>query len=93
MTTPIHLCQSYYDDDGQLRDCTCGGGCAVGVLRHTVLDSGKARTAKDVLDARIDEVKRSLHKGYFIPEMEVQAEDRLAELQNQRNALDKREDV
>lgn len=30
--------------------------------------------------ARIDEVKRSLHKGYFIPEMEVYAEDRIATL-------------
>lgn len=31
-------------------------------------------------NARIDEVKHSLYKGYFIPEMEVYAEDRIDEL-------------
>lgn len=37
-------------------------------------------TLEDVAEARIDEVKHLLYKGYFIPEMEVYAEDRIAQL-------------
>lgn len=40
----------------------------------------EAYTAQAVAEARLDEVEHSLHKGYFIPEMEVYAEDRIAQL-------------
>lgn len=32
------------------------------------------------IQERIDETSRSLHRGYFIPEMEIIAEGRIAEL-------------
>jgi hypothetical protein len=44
-------------------------------------------TQREVVEARIDEVKRSLYRGYYIPEMEVQAEDRINQLEQQRQKL------
>ena len=41
----------------------------------------KQAIATLLVKARIDEVKRSLHRGYFIPEMEAYADGRIAELQ------------
>ena len=57
------------------------------VQRH--LDEFKQAIATLLVKARIDEVKRSLHRGYFIPEMEIYAEDRIAELEAQLTPKEK----
>jgi hypothetical protein len=43
----------------------------------------QAHITKRVAEARLEEVKRSLTRGYFIPEMEVYAEDRMTALKAQ----------
>lgn len=40
----------------------------------------KAALHRLMLKERLDELKSALNKGYFIPEMESQAEDRIAQL-------------
>lgn len=48
--------------------------------RHGLPSHIQALIQQRVVEARIEELKRALYKGYFIPEMEVYAEDRIAEL-------------
>lgn len=52
---------------------------------ETDLDILKAHHALSelLIRERIDEVKHALNKGYFIPEMEVYAENRITDLQSQ----------
>lgn len=56
------------------------GGIARGICNRSELKSALNLL---MLKERRDELKSALNKGYFIPEMESQAEDRIATLTSQ----------
>lgn len=60
-----------YNDAGD--DCTIETIALILAAHHKGLEQAE-------LASRVDELKHSLYKGYFIPEMEAYAEGRLSQL-------------